>query len=75
MMPNEWRSKFGSFQMILSVIYIQKEVKFHNAFSQLTAEVEDIITPQKTTSSSTQYVTGQTHRATFCIWRTTYLST
>lgn len=67
MVPNEWRSNFGSLQMILSVIKIQREAKFHNAVSQLTAEIEDLITPQKKTSSITQYVTGQTHRATFCI--------
>lgn len=67
MVLNEWRSSFGSLQMILSVIDIQREAKFHNAVSQLTAEIEDLITPQKKTSSSTQYVAGKTHRATFCI--------
>lgn len=67
MVPNQWRLDLGSLQMILSVIDMQREAKFHKAVSQLTAEVEDLITPQKTTSSSTQYDIGQTHRATFCI--------
>lgn len=53
MVPNEWRLNLGSLQMILSFIDIQREAKFHNAVSQLTAEVEDLTTPQKTTSSST----------------------